>query len=40
MQTKTALTTLAAQLDADAAASSDGARVRSLAKSLRDLSAS
>ena len=40
MQTKTALTALAAQLDADAAASNDGARVRSLAKSLRDLSAS
>ena len=40
MQTKTALGALAAQLDADATGSSDGARVRSLAKTLRELAAS
>ena len=39
MQTKTALGALAAQLDADATGSSDGTRVRSLAKTLRDLAA-
>jgi len=40
MQTKTALGALAVQLDADATGSSDGARVRSLAKTLRELAAS
>jgi hypothetical protein len=40
MQGKTALGALAAQLDADAAGSGDGARVRTLARTLRDLAAS
>jgi hypothetical protein len=36
---RTALTTLAGQIDADAGASSDGAKVRMLASAVRDLSA-
>jgi hypothetical protein len=39
MQNRTALSALAAQLDADAGASSDAAKVRSLAATLRDLAA-
>jgi hypothetical protein len=39
MQNKTALSALAAQLDTDAATSSDAARVRMLAATLRQLSA-
>ena len=39
MQNKTALSALAAQLDADAATSSDAAKVRMLAATLRQLSA-
>ena len=39
-QRRDALTRLAAQLDADAGASSDAARVRALARSVRDLAAS
>jgi hypothetical protein len=39
VQLRTALTSLAAQLDADAGASSDAAKVRSLANTLRDLAA-
>ncbi|PYO45785.1 MAG: hypothetical protein DMD72_14340 [Gemmatimonadetes bacterium] len=39
MQNRAALTALAAQLDADAATSSDAAKVRSLAATLRDLAA-
>jgi hypothetical protein len=39
VQLRTALGSIALQLDADAAGSSDGAKVRSLAKSLRDLAA-
>jgi hypothetical protein len=38
MQNKTALAALAAQLDADAATSSDAAKVRTLASTLRQLS--
>jgi len=37
VQLRTSLTSLAAQLDTDASASTDGARVRSLANTLRDL---
>jgi LVIVD repeat len=39
VQLRTSLTSLAAQLDADASGSGDGARVRSLANTLRDLAA-
>ncbi|HEX9085617.1 MAG TPA: hypothetical protein VF836_12835, partial [Gemmatimonadaceae bacterium] len=39
VQLRTALGSIAAQLDADAAASNDGAKVRTLAKTLRDLAA-
>jgi hypothetical protein len=38
MQNKTALSALAAQLDADAATSSDAPKVRTLASTLRQLS--
>ncbi|HEX2692730.1 MAG TPA: hypothetical protein VHL12_01650, partial [Gemmatimonadaceae bacterium] len=37
VQTRTALSALAAQLDADAATSSDAAKVRALAATLRQL---
>ena len=39
MQNRMALTALAAQLDTDAATSSDAAKVRTLAATLRDLAA-
>jgi hypothetical protein len=39
VQLRTSLTSLAAQLDADANASTDGARARTLANTLRDLAA-
>jgi hypothetical protein len=39
VQLRTSLGSIAAQLDTDAAASSDGAKVRTLAKTLRDLAA-
>ena len=39
-QQRTALGALAAQLDTDARASSDAAKVQTLAKTLRDLAAS
>jgi hypothetical protein len=39
VQLRTSLTSLAAQLDADANTSTDGARARSLANTLRDLAA-